>query len=98
MLTVKVLEANNFRGAVTGRSADNGRVKTPTLRNVQHTGPYFHDGSVGALLDVVEHYNNPPFGDTDLVGTADLDLRPLGLSTAEKSDLVAFLNALSGTP
>ena len=68
-----------------------GAFKTPTLRDVEHTAPYFHDGSAATLLDVVEHYNRGGEVKTNL----SKDINPLHLSTTEKQDLVAFMRALS---
>ncbi len=69
-----------------------GRYLTPILRNVALTAPYMHDGSLATLEDVVDYYNrggNPnPF--------LDPLVRPLGLSSVERQDLVAFLNSLTG--
>src|SRR5262249_38663211 len=42
--------------AVTGRRKDAGRFQVPTLRNVALTAPYMHDGSLGSLEEVVDHY------------------------------------------
>ena len=97
VLTVKTAENNGFRGTFTGRAAEMGKVKTPTLRNVLNTGPYFHDGNAGSLAAVIDHYNAPPFGNATILGTPDVDLRPLGLTADEKHDLEEFLKALSGT-
>lgn len=44
------------RGRITGRRADIGRFKTPTLRNVTLTAPYMHDGRFATLAEVLEHY------------------------------------------
>ena len=46
-------------GETNGRSGDMWALKTPGLRNVENTGPFFHDGSRGTLHQVVEHYNDP---------------------------------------
>jgi cytochrome c peroxidase len=81
------------RNEVTGRDQDRGAFKTPTLREVARTAPYMHDGSVRTLDDVVTFY--------DRGGRAnphrDEDIRPLRLAASERSDLVAFLQTLSGT-
>lgn len=72
--------------------ADLGAFKTPTVRDVEHSAPYMHDGSLATLEQVVEHY--------DKGGTAnpalDTDMKKLNLTAQEKSDLVAFMKALSG--
>jgi cytochrome c peroxidase len=80
------------REAVTKDPKDRGRFKTPSLRNVALTWPYMHDGSVRTLAGVIELYvrggvPNP---------TLDIFVAPLGLSAEERSDLVAFLEALTG--
>jgi cytochrome c peroxidase len=46
------------RGLVTGNSNDNGKFKVPTLRNIALTGPYMHDGRLGTLDEVIEHYSS----------------------------------------
>ncbi|MDZ7858699.1 cytochrome-c peroxidase [Sphaerotilus sp.] len=69
-----------------------GAFKTPTLRDVALTAPYFHDGSAPTLMDVVEHYDR---GGDDKRNLSK-DIRPLHLSPLEKEDLVAFMTALNG--
>ncbi|MBV1859818.1 MAG: c-type cytochrome, partial [Nannocystaceae bacterium] len=66
--------------------------KTPTLRNIDITGPYFHDGSAASLEEVVSMYNAGALPDARNV---DPELRPLGLADGEQADLVAFLRALT---
>ncbi len=68
--------------------------KTPTLRDVARRAPYMHDGSVATLEDVIELYDK---GGIDRPSRAE-DVRPLHLTKAEKADLIAFLNTLTGTP
>jgi len=97
ILSVPVAGDFDGRFDATGRIADQGRVKTPTLRNILQTGPYFHDGSKLDLAAVVQHYNDPPFDDPTLLGVPDLQLRPLFLIQSERNALVAFLEALSGS-
>ena len=80
------------RYVVTGQEDDKGAFKTPTLREVSHTGPYMHDGSFKTLEDVVEHYNKGGIKNKWL----HPDIRPLNLTDANKKDLVAFLKALNG--
>ena len=67
-----------------------GAFKVPSLRNVPATAPYFHDGSLATLAEVVEHYRKPPPG----AGERH-ELLPLELSDAEAAALVAFLEALA---
>ena len=44
--------------ALTGKRLDRGKFKTPTLRNVEYTAPYMHDGRFQTLEEVVEHYDS----------------------------------------
>ena len=71
---------------------DRWKYRTPTLRNVALTAPYMHNGSLPTLDAVVAFY------DAGGVRNEVLDplLRPLGLSPAERADLVAFMRSLTG--
>ena len=80
------------RFLVTKREADTASFKTPTLRNVLITAPYFHDGSQATLWDVVDHYNK---GDGVNDPWLDRDIQPLGLSESEIDDLVQFMATLT---
>ena len=68
-----------------------GAFKTPSLRDVERTAPYFHDGSAKNLMAVIEHYTQ---GGTAR-GNVSANMKPLTLTQADKEDLVAFLRALS---
>jgi len=78
------------RRGVTGKQADQGKFKTPTLREVARTAPYMHNGRFKTLSEVVQHYN---FGGvTDEANDyRDEQLRVLYLSEEQAKDLVAFL-------
>ena len=80
------------RFAVTKREEDKGAFKTPILRNVARTAPYMHDGSLKTLRDVVDFYNGGGNSNAHL----DQRIKPLNLSSAERDDLVAFLESLNG--
>lgn len=80
------------RFAVTGKDADRGAFKTPTLRDVALTAPYMHDGSLATLEDVVEFYDQGGHANPSL----DIDIKPLRLAPEDKRALVAFLRALTG--
>jgi cytochrome c peroxidase len=69
-----------------------GAFKTPTLRDIELTGPYFRDGSATTLREVVEHYAR---GGDDR-SNISADVKQLHLSEQDKNDLVAFLRALTG--
>ncbi len=77
---------------ITQNPNDRWRYKTAGLRNVALTAPYMHDGSLLTLDDVVEFYNQGGQPNE----TFDPLIRPLALSAAEKADLVAFLESLTG--
>jgi cytochrome c peroxidase len=68
--------------------------KTPTLRDVARRGPYMHDGAVPTLEAVLDLYDR---GGIERPSRAE-EIHPLGLTAAEKSDLIAFLATLNGTP
>ena len=80
--------------ALTGKRLDRGKFKTPTLRNVEYTAPYMHDGRFQTLEEVVEHYDSGfhriALTDPLLLVRPNLDLTP-----ADKRALVAFLKTLS---
>jgi cytochrome c peroxidase len=80
------------RYAVTHDARDWGAFKIPTLREVEHTAPYMHDGSLKTLREVVEFYDKGGIPNRNL----DPNIRPLHLSEQQRQDLVAFLRALSG--
>jgi cytochrome c peroxidase len=80
------------RFLLTRKEADTASFKTPNLRNVLVTGPYFHDGSQETLWDVIDHYNK---GDGLQNPWLDEDIQPLALTEAEIDDVVAFLASLT---
>ena len=67
--------------------------KTPSLRDVEHTAPYMHDGSVKTLKEVVEFYNKGGAPNDPML---DEDMQPLKLTDEEVGFLVEYLKALSG--
>lgn len=80
------------RFEVTGEDEDRGAFKTPTLRNVELTAPYMHDGSLKTLGEVIDWYDKGGHENAWL----SADIAPLGLGEQEKADLVAFLESLTG--
>jgi cytochrome c peroxidase len=72
-----------------------GAFKTPGLRNVELTGPYFHNGGKATLMQVVEFYNRG--GDFAVENRDNLapDIQPLNFDDVEKANLVAFLLSLT---
>jgi cytochrome c peroxidase len=83
--------------AITVDEANTGAFRTKSLRHVEQTGPYMHDGCMDTLEQVVDFYDHGG-GDADFVGTKDELLVPLNLSADERDDLVAFLKTLTGQP
>ena len=90
------LNSDLGRYAVTGDSSDIGLMKTTTLRNIELTFPYMHDGRFSTLREVVNHYDhglqNSPTLDQALAMTAGTGLM---LSEQDKDDLEAFLKTLT---
>jgi cytochrome c peroxidase len=80
------------RFLVTRTQEDIASFKTPGLRNVLVTGPYFHDGSMETLWDVMDHYNK---GDGITNPWLDKDMQPLALTEPEIDDVVTFLASLT---
>jgi cytochrome c peroxidase len=79
-------------GDVTLSASELGLFKSPSLRNVEHTAPYMHDGRLATLEAVIDHY------DRDVKPHPNLDgrvRRRQDFSAAEKAALVAFLKTLS---
>jgi len=68
-----------------------GAFKTPSLRNIALTAPYFHDGSAKTLEEVVEHYARGG----DVKHNLSPEMKNIELNAQEKQDLIAFLNALT---
>jgi cytochrome c peroxidase len=89
----------------TRKRADVGKFKTPSLRNVELTAPYMHDGSVATLADVLDHYaaggrtiaagpyagrgHENPYRDAHMTGFT--------LTAQNRQDLLAFLRSLTDT-
>lgn len=79
------------RYLVTRQSKDIGAFKTPTLRDIELTTPYMHNGSEKTLIDVVRYYNRGGRVNANL----DERMGPLNLTEEQISDLVEFMRALT---
>ena len=79
------------RYLVTKEAKDVGAFKTPTLRDVELTTPYMHNGSEKTLIDVVRFYNQGGNANPNL----DERMQPLHLSDEEINELVEFMRALT---
>tara|TARA_R110002049_G_scaffold294590_4_gene481298 strand:+ start:1346 stop:2479 length:1134 start_codon:yes stop_codon:yes gene_type:complete len=85
---------------VTKQPFDVGKFKVPSLRNLIYTAPYMHDGRFNTIEEVVEFYmsgvnRNSPNLSPDMVHRSGANGHKINLTPQEKSDLVAFLKALS---
>lgn len=86
--------------STTGRPADLGRFKVPSLRNVAATAPYFHNGVFNSLEEVVHFYNSRDIDSNinvpEFASTMNIqELGNLGLTKQEEEDIVAFLRTLT---
>ena len=91
-LAVNTFFNDHGRMGITGKAEDKGKFKVPSLRNVELTYPYMHDGRYYTLETVLEHYNSR------IVQSATLDpllQNGIKLSRAEVVDVVAFLKTLT---
>jgi len=87
----------------TRDTADVGKFKAPTLRNIEVTAPYFHDGSARTLDDVITHYekggrritSGPLAGNGADNPNRSEFIKPFHLSKQERADLIAFLLSLT---
>ncbi|MCC6599748.1 MAG: cytochrome-c peroxidase [Crocinitomicaceae bacterium] len=80
---------------VTGNPLDSGRFKAPTLRNVEYSAPYMHDGRFATLEQVVEHYNSGGIPSSTIDPFMKFTSGGLQLSAQSKQDLIAFLKCLT---
>lgn len=83
-------------GEVTGDPNDNGKFRTPSIRNLAYTAPYMHDGRFETLEEVIDHYSEG----LKISSTIDPLMKSVSkggvqLTAQEKSDLKAFLLTLS---
>lgn len=93
--------ADAGRFSVTGIPGDRGKFKTPSLRNIELTAPYMHDGRFATLEEVLDHYNehvNINRNDIDLLmqdTNNDTKSAFLALTKEEKEAIIAFLKTLT---
>jgi cytochrome c peroxidase len=84
-------DVDEGRARLTFDREDLGKFKTPSLRNIQLTAPYMHDGSMKTIEEVIEHY---------ILGGKDnpnkfSSIKPVNLSKSKKTDLINFLYSLT---
>lgn len=88
-LSVNYKDAGRYK--VTGYIQDLAKFKVPTLRNVALTAPYMHDGSFATLTQVIDHYDSGGQAHSN----KSPKVKPLNLTTQQKTDLVNFLKTLT---
>ncbi|MEM7367561.1 MAG: cytochrome c peroxidase [Bacteroidota bacterium] len=79
------------RYLVTGDEFDRGKFKVPSLRNIEHTAPYMHDGSLATLEEVLDHYASGGH----LHQNRDILMGMISIDSTQKQDILAFLKTLS---
>jgi cytochrome c peroxidase len=80
------------RGVITGAFTDNYKFRVPSLRNIEMTFPYMHDGRFRKLKDVLAHYSDPQRHNMN----SDAELKKTGtLNDKERKDIIAFLLTLT---
>ncbi len=87
-----VVSLDEGRSHITGLNSDFGTFRVPTLRNIEYTFPYMHDGRFYSLDEVLEHYNS------GVKASANLDVKlknGIKLSSTEKEQIKAFLKTLT---
>ena len=84
-------QCGEIRFLATDNAVQMRQFRVPSLRNVAQRAPYMHAGQFATLREVVAHYNRAP-----AAPQGHGELQPLGLSTGEIDQLVAFLGTLSG--
>ncbi len=90
------LSADIGRESVTGEASDKGKFKVPSLRNIEMTAPYMHDGRFQTLEEVVDHYNEGIHPSTTLDPAIENTMESgLFLTDQDKTDLVNFLKTLT---
>ena len=91
-LAVNPVYNDSGRAHITGSASDRFKFKVPSLRNVEVSSPYMHDGRFQSLSQCLDHYSN------GIVSHSTLDQllsSGISLSTQEKNQLIAFLKTLT---
>jgi cytochrome c peroxidase len=94
---------DNGLAAITGKASDDGRFKTPSLRNIALTAPYMHDGSINTLAEVIDIYalGGRRINDGSWAGDGSQNNNKskltggFNITPEEKTQLLAFLYALT---
>ncbi|HVM88989.1 MAG TPA: cytochrome c peroxidase [Puia sp.] len=93
---LELISADPGRDTVTDQETDRGRFKVPSLRNIELSSPYMHDGRFSTLQEVLEHYNSGVKKNANLDSLLQKN-NQLGirLSAPEQQALLAFLKTLT---
>lgn len=102
---LELVYQDNGKGAITGLSSDNAKFKVPSLRNIEFSAPYMHDGRFQTLEEVIDHYSENVAQHPNLHFRLSIvdDGPPGGIPSQpffdqdEKDALVAFLKTLTDT-
>ena len=89
---LKEVYEDEGRFRLTHLETDRAVFKIPSLRNIEHTGPYLHDGSIESLEEIIDIYSEGGFSHQN---KSELLNDPLNISNTEKQELIAFLKCLS---
>ncbi len=92
----KTKKPDEGRKDVTKKDRDLGKFRVPSLREVAHTGPYFHDGSVDSLSKAVQIMAGGGIDNSNLSSMLKI-VREAKLTKTNIKDLIAFMEALSGS-
>ncbi|MGB0422928.1 MAG: cytochrome-c peroxidase, partial [Flavobacteriales bacterium] len=84
-------------GGFNGNPLEHGKFKTPTLRNVEFSAPYMHDGRFATLEEVIEHYDSGGLPSSTIDPFMKYTSGGLNLTPLDKLDIIAFLKVLSDT-
>jgi len=96
-LDMEAEQTDNGRMKVTMDPADKAAFKVPSLRNIEHGGPFMHDGRFATLEAVVDHYDHGVKNSPNVAFILQYNLQPGGLQMTDqaKADLVAFMKTLT---
>lgn len=81
------------RGAITKNRYDNGKFRVPTLRNIELTAPYMHDGRFKTLEEVLDNYSKGGHN----IENENVNIAAFPLTEQNKQDMIAFLKTLTDT-
>jgi len=80
-------------GGITEIPSDNGKFRVPTLRNIEHSAPYMHDGRFESLEEVIDHYSSGGKSSPN----KDVLIYPVSMDSIQKAELLAFLKTFTDT-